>query len=266
MLLGLPATLQGFVSAILSATTPPLPTNSALTFHLRHQHAVVNNSRIVFSDIPVVTYESHSGVETQYIVPTVTTNVPRPKSFEAFTSARRNWRPGLTAAAVWEHRDVLTPDVSRRSTLQQLAKMSANSYIFDNSTSEWYDMFDDWRSTPHGWLPEDDGLRGHIFVSDDNSTVVISIKGTSSGRLAGGGGPTVRRDKLNDNLLFSCCCARVGPTWSTVCDCYKGNNRCDEECLEEALQDDSLFYPIGLVNNPFFVYSQNFTKLIESLQ
>jgi len=30
---------------------------------------------------------------------------------------------------------------------------------------------------------------------------VLSIKGTSAG-LLGGGGPTVRKDKINDNLLF----------------------------------------------------------------
>ena len=54
---------------------------------------------------------------------------------------------------------------------------------------------------PFGWEPEDDGLRGHVFVSTDNSTVVIAIKGTSAGGF-GGGGPTVIKDKLNDNLLF----------------------------------------------------------------
>lgn len=32
--------------------------------------------------------------------------------------------------------------------------------------------------------------------TDDNSTVVLSIKGTSAG-LFGGGGPTVKKDKLN---------------------------------------------------------------------
>ena len=249
MLLGLPTTLQGLISSVLWATTPPQTTNSALTFRLRHQHAVVNDSLIVFSDVPRVA--SYSEDQTEFTVPTLTTTIPRPKSFEAFTSARHDWKPGLTPDPPWEHWDVLAPDVSKRSTLLQLAKMSANSYALDNSTSDWYDLFEGWRSTPHGWLPEDDGLRGHIFVSDDNSTVVISMKGTSAGRLAGGGGPTVHRDKLNDNLLFSCCCGRVGPTWSTVCDCYKGNNLCDSDCIEEALKDDSLFYPIGLVNNTF---------------
>ena len=104
------------------------------------------------------------------------------------------------------------------------------------------------QTIPVGWEPTDDGLRGHVFVSEDNSTVVLSLKGTSAGWITGGGGPTVRRDKLNDNMLFSCCCARVGPTWSTVCGCYKGAGKCNQECLESALQDDDLYYSVGVVS------------------
>jgi putative lipase involved disintegration of autophagic bodies len=103
------------------------------------------------------------------------------------------------------------------------------------------------KSFPFGWEPDADGFRGHIFVSEDESTVVISVKGTSASWIAGGGGPTVRKDKRNDNLLFSCCCGRVGPTWSTVCDCYSDGYRCDQTCLEQALIEDSLYYPIGTV-------------------
>ena len=54
---------------------------------------------------------------------------------------------------------------------------------------------------PFGWEPDADGLRGHVFVTNNNDTVVVSIKGTSAGAF-GGGGPTVGNDKLNDNLLF----------------------------------------------------------------
>lgn len=56
-----------------------------------------------------------------------------------------------------------------------------------------------WREQgyPFGWEPDADGFRGHVFVSEDNSTVVISIKGTSAGWIVGGGGPTIKKDKLN---------------------------------------------------------------------
>lgn len=86
------------------------------------------------------------------------------------------------------------------------------------------------------------------MVSDDNSTVVLSIKGTSAGWITGGGGPTTRKDKLNDNLLFSCCCAKVGPTWSAVCDCYQGGYKCDQACLEKSLIEESLYYSVGVVS------------------
>jgi len=108
------------------------------------------------------------------------------------------------------------------------------------------------QSFPFGWDPDADGFRGHVFVSEDESTVVISIKGTTPGWVAGGGGPTVGKDKRNDNILFSCCCGRVGPTWSTVCDCYSGGNRCDQTCVEQALIEDSLYYPIGTVRFNFW--------------
>ena len=58
-------------------------------------------------------------------------------------------------------------------------------------------------SYPFGWEPDADGFRGHVFATPDNSTVIISVKGTSIFWPIGGGGPTQRKDKLNDNLLFS---------------------------------------------------------------
>ncbi len=102
---------------------------------------------------------------------------------------------------------------------------------------------------PVGWEPDDDGFRGYVFATEDNSTVVLTIKGTSIPLI--GGGPTIEKDKLNDNLLFSCCCARVSSGWSPVCDCFRGDWKCNQECVESALIDDSLFYPTGVVRTPF---------------
>ena len=91
-----------------------------------------------------------------------------------------------------------------------------------------------------GWEPDADGFRGHVFATPDNSTVVLSIKGAwlfhlppyhssvltgragTSAPYVGDGGPTIEKDKQNDNLLFSCCCAYVDWTWRTVCGCAKG--------------------------------------------
>jgi len=45
-------------------------------------------------------------------------------------------------------------------------------------------------------------------------------------------------------------------TWTTVCGCHRGGWKCDLDCLEEALIEDSLFYPIGtnLYNNLTYIY------------
>lgn len=47
------------------------------------------------------------------------------------------------------------------------------------------------KTTPIGWGPEEIGLRGHVFVNDDESTVVVSLKGTNVW-LVSGGGPTTK--------------------------------------------------------------------------
>ena len=57
------------------------------------------------------------------------------------------------------------------------------------------------QSFPFGWEDAADGFRGHVFTNPANTTVVLSIKGTTLQ------GPTSKKDKFNDNLLFSCCCA-----------------------------------------------------------
>ncbi|KAG9318027.1 Alpha/Beta hydrolase protein [Chiua virens] len=150
---------------------------------------------------------------------------------------------------------MLGPDATDRETLLALAKMSFNAYSAGPDTS-WYnvDGFNSASQIPllFSFLNVDLIVR----TDEDNSTVVLSLKGTSAGWIAGGGGPTVRKDKLNDNMLFSCCCARVGPTWSTVCGCYKGSGKCSQSCTEMALQDDDLYYSVGvhLYNNLTYMY------------
>jgi lipase ATG15 len=50
-----------------------------------------------------------------------------------------------------------------------------------------------------------------------------------------------------DNILFSCCCARVSYIWSTVCDCYTGNTyKCNLTCLENEIISDKYYYHTAL--------------------
>ncbi|KAH9945879.1 alpha/beta-hydrolase [Epithele typhae] len=177
------------------------------------------------------------------IVQATPTVVHRPQDQVAFQRARlRSLRSHESEAVDWQPVSLLAPDVTDRHTLSQLARMAGNAYQLPGRPN-WYDIDPAWNTSfPFGWEGKADGFRGHVFTSPDNSTVVLSIKGTTLQ------GPTSKKDKFNDNLLFSCCCARVDVTWvfRQVCDCYAKNWRCDSTCLTDALVQDSLFYTVGV--------------------
>ncbi|KII85099.1 hypothetical protein PLICRDRAFT_331313 [Plicaturopsis crispa FD-325 SS-3] len=230
---------------------------AALNFQLRHQHAVSPSAQVAFSDIP--SHDAHAYAVDAHSVRTRSVRTHKPPSFAAHAQARaRSIQYGQSESLPWDEDEVLGPDIESRESLLELAKMTNNAYL-EPGDAGWYDLDGKWNSTyPFGWEPDADGFRGHVFATADNSTVVLSIKGTSA-TVVGGGGPTSKRDKLNDNLLFSCCCARVDWTWTTVCGCYRGGWQCHQDCVEQALIEDSLFYPIGtnLYNNLTYMYPES---------
>ncbi|KAF8163610.1 Alpha/Beta hydrolase protein [Crassisporium funariophilum] len=191
---------------------------------------------------------------TSGVLKTRTTTVHRPRSLDVLHRVRlRSLQHAESDAdqVVWDKVDVQGPDVEDIHTLAQLARMSGNAYALPGQ-KRWYDVDHAWNTSfPFGW-EDSDGFRGHVFLSSDNSTIVLSIKGTTLQ------GPTSKLDKFNDNLLFSCCCARVDISWvfRTVCDCYANHWRCDDQCLTDALVQDSLFYSVGvkLVDDLIHIY------------
>lgn len=42
--------------------------------------------------------------------------------------------------------------------------------------------------------------------------------------------------------MFSCCCARVDISWTPVCGCYMGSQRCNQTCLEESMKNSEISY------------------------
>ncbi|KAF8896085.1 alpha/beta-hydrolase [Infundibulicybe gibba] len=241
-------TLFAFLLSTGANSITPAAQKQSLNFELRHLHAVSADSHILFSDV-----HDHHSVEALEVRPAA---VWRPESVAAVHKARTRSRMfGQSEWVEWSEDKVVAPDVESRKTLLLLAKMTNNAYVPPDDPA-WYDIGSKWNvSYPFGWEPDADGFRGHIFATPDNKTVVLSIKGTSAG-MFGSGGPTVKKDKTNDNLLFSCCCARVDWTWTTVCGCWKGGWKCNQDCLEDALIEDSLFYNIGtnLYNNVTYMY------------
>lgn len=174
----------------------------------------------------------------------------------------------------WEDEtDIPIPDVGDRDSLISLATISSNAYVrYPQSDDEKNKL--DWIDVG-GWNPDEDngeieygwddvGLRGHVFVSEDNKTVIIGIKGTSGAALPGGGSEeTAPSDKTNDNLLFSCCCARVGYMWTTVCDCYEKTYTCNQDCLERELVRKDRYYQatLDLYRNVSAIYSPETTDI-----
>ncbi|KAI0362416.1 alpha/beta-hydrolase [Trametes cingulata] len=231
------------------------PRRTPIAFELQHEYRpqlrddLDDPSQVSF-DIADIGSAPSSSVLTLEARPTT---VYRPRSPVDLQRARlRSLRSQEDEPVEWEEVQVLGPNIENKHTLSQLARMTGNAYALPGRKN-WYDIDPAWNTSfPFGWEDKADGFRGHVFVSLDNSTVVLSIKGTTLQ------GPTSKKDKFNDNLLFSCCCARVDITWifNTVCDCYANRWRCDSTCLTDALVQDSLFYNVGvnLVNNLTALY------------
>ncbi|RIB20486.1 Alpha/Beta hydrolase protein [Gigaspora rosea] len=135
------------------------------------------------------------------------------------------------------------PNYNNKDSVLNLAKMSYYAYIELSKEAEWIDLDEDWEKLPFGW--EDIGLRGYIFADPDNSTIIIAFKGTSL-YLVNGGGPTAHKDKLNDNLMFSCCCAKIDFTWRGVCGCRMDKMKCNSTCINTESNVKDSYYNTAL--------------------
>lgn len=104
----------------------------------------------------------------------------------------RSLRAQQSESIEWVKKQVLAPDVTDRETLREMAKMTGNAYALPGH-SNWYNMSSRWntvrfshinlaavasfrfigQSYEFGWEPDEDGFRGHVFVSDDEDIVVM---------------------------------------------------------------------------------------------
>ncbi|KAH9857151.1 alpha/beta-hydrolase [Lenzites betulinus] len=236
-----------------SVVSIPSGTPTPIAFELQHEYRPRlrddpdNLSQLVFDISDLAPSRSAATLRA------TPTTVFRPRSPVDFQHARlRSLTSAESELVEWEQVEILAPDVEDKHTLSQLSRMTGNAYALPGRKN-WYDIDSTWNTSfPFGWEDAADGFRGHVFLSSDNATAVLSIKGTTLQ------GPTSKKDKFNDNLLFSCCCARVDFTWifNTVCKCHASHWRCDNTCLTDALVQDSLFYNVGvkLVNNLTALY------------
>jgi putative lipase involved disintegration of autophagic bodies len=134
----LPNTLRALIATFLWSTTNK--NDTPLTFQLRHQHGVTNESRIIFSDVP------QSFTAETYQISTANVKAVRPQSCTAFWNVRtRSMRHMETEPLDWWDTDVPGPDVSKRWNLLQLANMTYNSY-FEVGHKDWYDVGPRWNA------------------------------------------------------------------------------------------------------------------------
>lgn len=81
-------------------------------------------------------------------------------------------------ASAWTSDEIAGPNISDKSTVITFAKMAANAYVQTRLDGAWLPVKGGFNYTDDfGW--QTDGLRGHIFADESNSTVVIGLKGTS---------------------------------------------------------------------------------------
>lgn len=160
-------------------------------------------------------------------------------------AAREYSQVWATGPEAWTMDDVHGPDVTDKETILTLAQMAANAYVPEPETGNWKDVnggFNRTNDEGFGW--HGTGLQGYLYADETNSTIVISIKGTTLA--IWDGEDTTTNDKENDNLFFSCCCGQQGSAfYRTVCDCAVGTYTCNLTCLKRSLKKENRYYAMA---------------------
>ena len=117
------------------ASAPP-----SLNFVLRHEHAVYNGSRILFSDVP------QSFVPQFHTLQTNDISVHRiAAQYRNLSRLNHRLLPAWTQQTqLWDEQEISAPDVTKREVLLELAKMAHNAYYDSPKNKEWYDISPKW--------------------------------------------------------------------------------------------------------------------------
>jgi lipase ATG15 len=84
--------------------------------------------------------------------------------------------PADLPSTAWTQDDIAGPNITDKKTIITFAKMASNAYYMNPEDPEWRDVKGGFNYTDDfGW--RQDGLRGHIFADEKNTTVVIGLKG-----------------------------------------------------------------------------------------
>ncbi|KAI1247611.1 putative lipase atg15 [Eutypa lata] len=244
-------------SPILSPLIPEPPQPADHTFTLRHifhhgtyEHPGLHRRKDILEPEAEVWLAESDGYAAERIPSLKAKSQPRkiermvdrrPSIVDPMVAeARQRGAIFASSPSVWTVDDVPGPDVTDKETVLTMALIAADAYVEKPGMPDWEEVGEPFnRTEDFGW--ETDGLRGHIWGDETNSTIVIGLKGTSPAVFDGEG--TTTNDKENDNLFFSCCCAQQGQwSWHQVCDCATGTYQCNNTCVRQALYAENRYY------------------------
>ncbi|RKF80830.1 putative lipase atg15 [Golovinomyces cichoracearum] len=247
---------------LLSASPSGPPVFDSSLFKLRHvfHHGDLNQPGLhkrydVIEPENAVWIESDAGTRVQHIRNLRTRNRPikihrlkdrRPTVIDSLLEFSRNYpQIWTTSQDEWSLETVLAPDLTDVDTILTLAQMSANAYLEHNDSKDWSNVREGFNwSNPTGFGWNGDGLKGYLYADDNNSTVIIAVKGTSFALWSKEN--TAKNDKLNDNLFFSCCCGQQGNAfYQEVCSCATSRYTCNLTCLKDSMMKENRYYTAG---------------------
>ncbi|KGG51403.1 lipase [Mitosporidium daphniae] len=134
------------------------------------------------------------------------------------------------------------PAVDDKETIKSLAKMASNSFLSRANADIPLDPFDE---SEEEW--DEQAIRGYVYTNPSRKLVVFSIDANVPYHTSSD--VSIEADKFNNNLMFSCCCARVDFTWTPVCPCFVSGSSCNKRCLSDYAQE--------LRSNPFSKRNQD---------
>ncbi|KAI1107238.1 alpha/beta-hydrolase [Jackrogersella minutella] len=244
-------------SPILTPLIPEPPQPAEHTFTLRHifhhgtyRHPGLHRKKDIVESEAEVWLAGEDGHEAERIMPLKAKSQPRkierlvdrrPSTVDPLVAeARQRGYVIASEPSAWTVDEVLGPNVADKETVLTMALVASDAYVENPALPDWDEVGEPFnRSADFGW--ETDGLRGHIWGDETNSTIIIGLKGTSPAVFDGEG--TTTNDKINDNLFFSCCCAQQGQwSWHQVCDCASSTYSCNNTCVKKALRDENRYY------------------------
>ena len=132
--------------------TPNQPSQpQTLQLELRHLHAVsASSAHVVFSDVThqslnsIYLNDTSRSIKPSYSLSTRSTKTYKPSSFDAHSEARlRSLRFRENLWLDWLEDEIIGPDVEKRETLLELAKMTNNAYV-EPEDPAWYELGSEW--------------------------------------------------------------------------------------------------------------------------